>query len=239
MKRHDKQRYQQGSLDGNTTIHSSSSVGVVFIMDLRHSYLLYLSLFGFFVETESLNSLSEEGITAPRIVLGDEFDDRTLLDAFGEAAKHFLTQKIIPETDSHCRWDWRSVRCEPFCDCALKPKRGDYHLGRSCRAVHKADCDPVASLPESNSLQLVIQRMVAGSRKAVDSAEDAAKKSYRTIQARVCEGMEEVQCSGKTTPPVVAWQERLFCQHMIPHCETENTPSLLQQFDHDIPVTQG
>jgi hypothetical protein len=51
------------------------------------------------------------------------------------------TLKQIPETDAECRWDWRSVRCEPACECALQPKRGDYHLGRSCRRRPFFDSD--------------------------------------------------------------------------------------------------
>lgn len=63
-------------------------------------------------------------------IIGDE---QTLLDMFGEAAKEFLTQRVIPPTNSDCRWDWRHARCEPFCDCSFQPRWGDFHLGRSCR----------------------------------------------------------------------------------------------------------
>ena len=112
---------------------------------------------------------------------GDDhvLDERTLLDVFGEAAKEFLTQRVvstqysplhvalsvhclwnviltnfgkqspipkqIPETDAHCKWDWRSVRCEPACECNLEGKWGDYHLGRACRLREQVDetCVPV------------------------------------------------------------------------------------------------
>jgi hypothetical protein len=52
---------------------------------------------------------------------------------------YFVNQ--IPPTDAQCRWDWRYLRCEPFCACLLQFELGDYHLGRSCRfraeyAVH-------------------------------------------------------------------------------------------------------
>ena len=60
-------------------------------------------------------------------------DDRTLLDVFGEVAHDFLTKKVIPPTSEYCRWDWRSLECEPACQCAFQPLWGDYHLGRSCR----------------------------------------------------------------------------------------------------------
>lgn len=67
--------------------------------------------------------------------------EKTYLDLFGESAKEFLTQKapekiktIIPATDEECRWDWRYVRCEPYCECSFQPKLpGDFHLGRACR----------------------------------------------------------------------------------------------------------
>lgn len=39
----------------------------------------------------------------------------------------------IPETDEECQWDWRSVKCEPACECKLQAQLGDYHLGRACR----------------------------------------------------------------------------------------------------------
>jgi hypothetical protein len=60
-------------------------------------------------------------------------DDRTLLDLFGQVAKEYLTQKLIRETDAECRWDWRSIRCEPASYCSFQFLSGDYHLGRSCR----------------------------------------------------------------------------------------------------------
>ena len=154
-----------------------------------------------------------------------EFDDRTLLDTFGEAAKQYLTQKVIPETDPECKWDWRTVRCEPFCQCAFSPKRGDYHLGRSCRLAEKEDCDPIESVPKANSLQLVIQRMGQGSSKVLGTAEQATKTGYRKIQSSVCEGMPEIQCTESGQLPVIAWQERLFCHHKIPTCEVSSHAS--------------
>jgi hypothetical protein len=51
----------------------------------------------------------------------------------------------IPPTDEYCFWDWRSVRCEPACECHLQPMLWDYHLGRSCRYRRQIDasCQPV------------------------------------------------------------------------------------------------
>lgn len=39
------------------------------------------------------------------------YDDRTLLDTFGQVAKEFLTKRVIPDTDADCKWDWKFVRC--------------------------------------------------------------------------------------------------------------------------------
>ena len=83
----------------------------------------------------------------------DEYDERTLLDTFGEAAKQFLTQRVIPETTAECRWDWRFVRCEPFCDCDFTPKLGDYHLGRACRRQEKPDCNASTTRPSANTVR--------------------------------------------------------------------------------------
>lgn len=70
--------------------------------------------------------------------------NKTYLDLFGESAKDFLTRQLperitFPPTDSECRWDWRYLRCEPFCECSLLLKiPGDFHLGRACRKrAHK------------------------------------------------------------------------------------------------------
>ena len=60
-------------------------------------------------------------------------DESTFLDVFGERAKIFFTQHLIPPTDVQCRWNWRMARCEPHCTCSIQYLVGDYHLGRACR----------------------------------------------------------------------------------------------------------
>lgn len=60
-------------------------------------------------------------------------EELTYLDIFGEVAHEVLTQHIIPSTDVECHWDWRTARCEPYCNCAYLFLWGDFHLGRSCR----------------------------------------------------------------------------------------------------------
>jgi hypothetical protein len=151
----------------------------------------------------------------------DEYDDRTLLDTFGEVAKEYLTQKVIPETDLECKWDWRFVQCEPFCECAFLPRRGDYHLGRSCRRRTKLieECDPESSTrPMEIPLQIAIQKVVQRSQKAVQSVANRTRKSYETIQTNVCGKLPAMECSeGKL--PEIAWQERLLCRKMIPDCQ--------------------
>ena len=146
----------------------------------------------------------------------DEYDERTLLDTFGEVAKEYLTQKVIPDTDVECKWDWRFVRCEPFCECEFIPKRWDYHLGRSCRRQVKESCDPVESRPTSNPLQLVIQRTVRGSQKAAHSVAGKVKRGYDKVQANVCDDLPEIDCSFEI--PIIAWQQRLLCRDSIPEC---------------------
>jgi hypothetical protein len=79
--------------------------------------------------------------------------NKTYLDLFGESAKEFLTKKrnikiikkinkniINPENntlDQNCKWDWKYIRCEPFCECSFQYKLPNDlfypHLGRACR----------------------------------------------------------------------------------------------------------
>ena len=71
----------------------------------------------------------------------NSYMEKTYLDLFGESAKEFLTKKApeklkttFPATDKDCRWDWRYIRCEPYCGCSLQPKIPfDFHFGRACR----------------------------------------------------------------------------------------------------------
>lgn len=45
----------------------------------------------------------------------------------------FIGNIKIPQTDAQCDWEWKHMRCEPYCLCSLQFQWGDYHLGRSCR----------------------------------------------------------------------------------------------------------
>jgi hypothetical protein len=157
----------------------------------------------------------------------DEYDERTLLDTFGEAAKHFLTQKVIPETNPECKWDWRYVRCEPFCFCDFSPKRGDFHLGRCCRRRQETLNCTLEQRPSANPVQLVIQRFVQGTQLVINAAEQKTKQGYEKLQASVCDKLPEMDCSQGV--PMLAWQERALCRHMIPSCpETSRTLETLE-----------
>lgn len=160
-------------------------------------------------------------------VEANEYDERTLLDTFGAVAKQYLTQKLIPETDVECRWDWRYVRCEPFCECEFQFRMGDYHLGRSCRRKEKEDCDP-EEFSEAKHLQLMIQRIVQRSQKLVRAVRKKTRNGYERVQNNVCTRLPEINCSEGT--PVLAWQERLLCRSMIPDCSgTSNDEKILSQ----------
>lgn len=63
----------------------------------------------------------------------------------------FLFFLQIPDTDIECRWDWRSIRCEPACQCHLDLKVGDYHLGRSCRFRPPHDDDDIDDSNNNNN----------------------------------------------------------------------------------------
>ncbi|CAJ1931453.1 unnamed protein product [Cylindrotheca closterium] len=155
------------------------------------------------------------------------YDDRTLLDTFGQVAKDFLTKKVIPDTDAECKWDWRSVRCEPYCECDFNFKGGDYHLGRSCRRrLHVEEhCDPDApNAPRTaTGVRYVILRTVQTSRTLVQRVIQKGKTAYWRLQNRVCSRIpENLACPTSAEDmkhvPLFAWQEKLLCRKQIPDC---------------------
>ena len=164
-----------------------------------------------------------------------DFNDRTYLDVFAEVANEFLTQKLIPDTDDSCHWDWKYVRCEPFCSCSYKPLFGDYHLGRSCRQQVKENCDPVESRPNANQFQIMVQRLLSVTERSIHAVTSKTKEKYGTLQAHVCKDLPEISCKDEEEIPLLAWQEKLFCRSMLPECAFEMSwpnikipPSLLQ-----------
>ena len=171
------------------------------------------------IDERALNSNVVDDSDATDEEDDEYYDERTLLDSFGEAAKIFLTQKVIPPTDAECKWDWRYVRCEPYCSCTFAPKKGDYHLGRSCRIEEKPDCnESTTPRPTANSLQLIIQRMVQGSQHVIRSGKNKSQRTYQKLQSRVCDQLPEMDCNAPGGIPQVAWQQRALCRHMIPTC---------------------
>jgi hypothetical protein len=80
------------------------------------------------------NNYYNNGENTRRVHSSVQYDDElTYIDIFGEVAHEVLTQHVIPSTDVECHWDWRTARCEPYCNCAYLFLWGDFHLGRSCR----------------------------------------------------------------------------------------------------------
>jgi len=150
-------------------------------------------------------------------------DERTLLDTFGEIAKEFLTQKVIPPTDRECQWDWRTVRCEPVCNCHFATKRGDYHLGRACRLRPEAQqetCD-LEALNEHphKSIHRMIQQAVRTSQLVKSSVEGGLERGYLHVQSRVCNDLPNRNDFCSKHPPLLAWQEKLFCKDQLPTCD--------------------
>mmetsp|Transcript_21832 Transcript_21832/g.53993 ORF Transcript_21832/g.53993 Transcript_21832/m.53993 type:complete len:279 (-) Transcript_21832:168-1004(-) len=155
----------------------------------------------------------------------NEYDDRTLLDTFGQVAKEFLTKRVIPDTDAECKWDWRFVRCEPYCQCDFNFKGGDYHLGRSCRRRLQVEenCDPNAPNAPKKGVRYAILRTVQTSRTLGQRIKQKGKAAYRRLQDRVCSGLpENLTCPNSDEDmhnvPLLAWQEKLLCRKQIPEC---------------------
>lgn len=84
-------------------------------------------------KTQYVNNGESPSLHETSYVMDVIDDEATLLDIFGEVARDYLTHNLIPDTDPECKWIWRHMRCESFCECSLQLQWGDYHLGRSCR----------------------------------------------------------------------------------------------------------
>jgi hypothetical protein len=185
-------------------------------------------------------------------------DDRTLLDIFGEAAKQFLTQKVvrnksftkcdlsmvliistttkIPETNPECKWDWRSLNCEPICECEFHLKLGDYHLGRSCRVrtlKPPGICQSVdpAFLVEQTTLTQRIgwmlrrtwigirRRYGKGLKSGIQGLKEQSLVQLNELQQKVCAELWDLlysqeqtkRCWYMTDVPSVSLTQRLLC----------------------------
>lgn len=151
----------------------------------------------------------------------------------------------IPDTDAQCRWDWRSVRCEPACECGLEGQWGDYHLGRACRARPQVDpaCQPVdpASIWQDTPatrriLSLVTQTGDILLQKAARGADDIlsrASKRFSKMQHNQCDDLwrlfQEQAQSRTCLPPALlpsrSLPQRVLCGPVdFDVCGEEGTP---------------
>jgi hypothetical protein len=145
-------------------------------------------------------------------------------------------RKQIPETDAECRWDWRSVRCEPACECASQPKRGDYHLGRSCRlrpfldshdndGTTCVDVDAATLWLERPATRRIVSLVVQTgqilrerSRAIIHQVRSESMQRFHQMQTNVCTDlwtMTHAQVNGGCLSlddlPMTTIQERILC----------------------------
>jgi hypothetical protein len=174
-----------------------------------------------------------KGSTAGAVI--EMEDDRTYLDLFGEAAKEFLTQKLIPTSDPECQWNWRHGRCEPVCHCVFQPKPGDIHLGRACRrrglevgetCTSESDGASLLRFIPTPVIEHMIQKIKQQSKSIQTRLAMKLDKAIGAIQVHVCEDLNQ-ECrtndGGRASDRlpgdrIFAWQERLFCQDIIHDC---------------------
>ena len=145
----------------------------------------------------------------------DDDDDRTLLDLFGEAAKDYLTQQVIPPTDANCVWDWRVLRCEPSCSCHLDVQFGDYHLGRACRQRTIDD----ECIPQDPAWKPAVHRLTSLVTQTVGILKAKLRPANRLAnwQKRVCADLwalyqlqgEGGECLPEVPPKSIP--EKIFC----------------------------
>jgi hypothetical protein len=166
-------------------------------------------------------------------------DEQTYLDLFGEYAKEFLTQKLVPTSDPECQWNWRHGRCEPVCLCDFQPKRGDFHLGRACRRRPTTNMESCVEEDEHASLlrflptpmiQHMIQQVKRRSQHVQTRVSAKMDNVMDAVQVQVCRDVKQ-HCSSdsdkeeKPEDRVYAWQERLFCQDIIDDCSSDEVRS--------------
>lgn len=101
------------------------------------------------------------------------------------------------------------MRCEPSCQCQFQPKRGDYHVGRSCRKQPLVANDCVPPKPWNDHaaaqrfLSLAHQTTLLLRDKVVRTLQEVvlhAKMHYNQVQDRVCPAMP---CATKTLPEAI------------------------------------
>lgn len=147
-------------------------------------------------------SFAQDAISPPM----NEFpidNDKTYLDLFGEAAKRILTN--FPSTNRECRWDWRSLHCEPKCSCNFMPRLGDYHLGRACRSVPSEEC-----LDAEIRLNIYLEAWTRLSSYRKKLSERMATHLSR-VQESTCKRVAMNSCFPEEQIPI-SWQESLLCR---------------------------
>ena len=195
-------------------------------------------------EEEEEEQRLENGFTS--FESADEDDDRTLLDIFGEAAKEYLTKKVvrqwfldlpfqevtaailtvqcrfqIPDTDPECRWNWQNLRCESACDCEFRIKRGDYHLGRACRlrTIPLYHCD------ESKLKPAITKRVASLFQQTVEILGSKIETTFVNFSKPICKDLLRLhaalgnQCLPRGRLPARNIPERLLCRSInFPVC---------------------
>lgn len=144
-------------------------------------------------------------------------DEATLLDLFGEAAKELLTKHVIPPTDAQCRWDWRHLRCEPYCDCTFAPLYGDYSLGRACRMRYeyfegRDTCHLPPNTPYVKVFASVVHGLQVVTAKTTKIARNAArradiKRRLVNVRRRACTSWEDR--AALNNDDMKRWQARI------------------------------
>jgi hypothetical protein len=100
----------------------------------------------------------------------------------------------IPDTDAECRWDWRSLRCEPACNCHFDWQGGDYHLGRSCRLKEEKDDSCVAIDPSQYLLDMdITKRILSLTTQSIEIAQDQTRQTSRKVVLKAIEQVNRMQ----------------------------------------------
>ena len=144
-------------------------------------------------------------------------DEATLLDLFGEAAKEILTKHVIPPTDGQCRWDWRHLRCEPYCDCTFAPLYGDYSLGRACRMRYeyfegRDTCHLPPNTPYVKAFASVAHGLQVATAKTARLVQNVAKRAdvkrrLINVRRRACTSWEDR--ASQNNDSMKRWQARI------------------------------
>ena len=136
----------------------------------------------------------------------------------------------IPDTDERCRWDWRSVRCEPACECHIEGQLGDYHLGRACRIRKEVDedCVPIdpASIWQDTPVTRRVLSLVTQSADIVklnvargwDKAMSKVSQRFSKMQHHQCDelwNLFQEQAQSRTCLPPAAIPSRSVPQRIL------------------------